>query len=57
MLLFLLTFSTKLATVGQNDGALRLPLLQGVPVWEEVRSSRGQPLLCEMLRKPVFQHM
>lgn len=30
---------------GQNDRALRLPLLQGVPVWEEVCSERGQSLL------------
>lgn len=44
-------------TLGQDDRALRLPLLQGVPVWEEVCPERGESLLCEMLREPVLQHL
>lgn len=52
-----LSLSIRWVTTGQNDWALRLPLLQGDPVWEEVRSQRGESLLCEMLREPVLQHL
>lgn len=52
-----LSLSLRWATLGQNDRALRLPLLQGVTVWEEVCSERGESLLCEMLWEPVLQHL
>lgn len=54
---FAISVSIRWVTPGQNDWALRLPLLQGDPVWEEVRSQRGESLLCEMLREPVLQHL
>lgn len=44
-------------TLRHDDRALRLPLLQGIPVWQEVCSAWGKPLLCEMLREPVLQHL
>lgn len=52
-----LSSSFRQLTLSQNDWALWLPLLQRVPVWEEICSERGKSLLCEMLWEPVLQHL